>query len=243
MTEDIKRQIVELTEVHRGLSSLAELNDEAVLSGTLPFEASAEGFEPITDRFEIELIIPNVFPDALPNVRETAGRIERNYPHTSGDGTLCLAVPVEQRRIFLDQPSLLGFVNRLVIPFLYGYCYWNRHGQHPFGEEAHGQEGILRHYIDTLHLADELAALAVVCFLFEHGYRGHHNCPCGSGIKVRNCHGPALLDLHQHHTQHTLHHDLLSVFEICFNRFQAGQISLPKPLRNQLVRVLAKFKS
>lgn len=242
MTEEMKRQLAELTGIHQGLSNLAELDHETVLSGTLPFEASADGLEPITDKFEIELGIPHVCPDRLPRARETAGRIERIYPHINGDGTLCLAVPVEQRRIFFEQPSLIGFVNRLVIPYLYGYCYWKQHGWHPFDEQQHGQEGIVQHYIDTLHLADELAALAVVCFLLEHGYRGHHACPCGSGLKVRKCHGPALRDLHRHHTPQTVRHDFLSVFAICFSKFQASQFSFPTPLRDQVLRILGRIK-
>jgi len=241
VTEEMKRQLTELTGIHRGLSNLAELDHETVLSGTLPFEASADGLETITDKFEIELIIPHVFPDMLPRAREIAGTIERSYPHINGDGTLCLAVPVEQRRIFFEQPSLIGFVNRLVIPYLYGYCYWKQHGRHPFDEQQHGQKGIVQHYVDTLHLADELAALAIVSFLFEYGYRGHHACPCGSELKVRNCHGPALRDLHQHHTSQTLHHDVVSIFEICFSKFQAGQLSFPTPLRNQVLRLLGRI--
>jgi hypothetical protein len=141
----------------------------------------------------------------------------------------------------LEQPSLIGFVNRLVIPYLYGYCYWKQHGRHPFDEQQHGHEGIVQHYMDTLHLADELAALAVVCFLFEYGYRGHHLCPCGSVLKVRNCHGPALRALHQHHNPQTLRHDFVSIFEICFSKFQVGQFPLPTPLRQQVLRILGRI--
>jgi len=243
VTEEMTRQLAELMEIYRGLTNLTELEHETLLSGSLPFEASADGLETVTDKFEIELRIPPVFPDMLPRVRETAGRIERSYPHIYSDGSLCLAVPVEERRIFFEQPSLLGFVNRLVIPYLYGYCYWKQHGQHPFAEQAHGQEGIVQHYIDTLHLADELVALAVIIFLFEWGYRGHHTCPCGSAVKVRNCHGPALRALHQHHTSQTLRHDFLSIFNFCFGRFQAGQLTFPKPLRLQILHILGKIKS
>jgi hypothetical protein len=235
--------VAELTGIHQGLSNLAEPDHETVISGTLPFEASAAGLETITDEFEIELRIAHVSPNTLPRARETAGRIERTYQHINSDRTLCLAVPVEQLRIFFEQPSLIGFVNRLVIPYLYGYCYWKKHGWHPFDEQKHGQEGIVQHYIDSLNLADELTALAVVCFLFEHGYRGHHACPCGSRFKVRNCHGPALRDLHRHHTPQTLRHDFVSIFEICFSKFQIGQLSFPTPLTNQVLRILRRIKN
>ena len=243
MREDLRQKIIELSGVHKGLTNIVENDSETIVSGTLPFEASADGLETIRESFEIELIIPNGFPDALPRVKEIGGRIVADYEHRNPDGTLCLAVPVEQRRVFFEQPTLLGFVNRLVVPYLYGYCFWKKHGRHPFDEAAHGYEGILRHYVDTLGLRDDLAALAVICFLFEHGYRGHHECPCGSGLRVRACHGPALRALHEHHTPQTLRNDFLAIFEMCYTKFQNGQISFPQPLRLQLVRLLNRFNN
>ena len=132
------------------------------------FEASADGLETISESFDIELSVPHAFPDRFPQAREAGGRIDTDYEHLNPDGTLCLAVPIEQRRLFLEQPTVLGFVNRLLVPYLYGYSFWRKHGYHPFGEAAHGSEGILRHYVDTLGLRDPVAALAVISFLFEH---------------------------------------------------------------------------
>ena len=242
MTEDLGKQITELIDVHKGLTNVVEQDEEIVVSGMLPLEGSVDGLETITDSFGIEVNIPNDFPKSLPRVKETGGRITANYEHRFTDDTLCLAVPIEQRRVFFEQPTLLGFVNRLVIPYLYGYCFWKKHGYHPFDEAAHGCEGIVRHYIDTLGLRDELAALAVISFLFEHGYRGHHDCPCGSGLRVRACHSRKLRTLHEQHTPQTLLHDFLAIFEVWFAQFQKGRSALPRPLQMQLIRVLAKLK-
>ncbi len=242
MTEDLGKQIIELTSVHEGLTNVVEHNAKTLVSGALPFEASADGLETITESFGIELNIPNEFPELLPQVKETDGRIDANYEHRFTNGTLCLAVPIEQRRIFFEQPTLLGFVNRLVIPYLYGYCFWKKHGYHPFGESAHGFEGILRYYIDALGLRDDLAALAVISFLLEHGYRGHHGCPCGSGLIVSECHGPTLRVLHEHHTAETVRDDFLAIFNLCYAKYQEGKLSFPQPLQRQLTRLLAKQK-
>ena len=242
MTEDLRKQIAELNRVHGGLTHVVEHDAKTLLSGKLDFEASADGLETISDSFDIELTIPHVFPDRLPRAKEVHGRIGTDFEHLNPDGTLCLAVPIEQRRVFFEQPTLLGFVDRLLVPYLYGYCFWSKHGYHPFDEAAHGREGILRHYIDKLGLRDPLAALAVICFLFEHGYRGHHDCPCESGRKVRMCHGPALRALHDHHTPETVRHDFLAIFGICFAEFEKGQLLFPRPLRNQVVRLLSRLK-
>ena len=241
MTEDLRKQIAELSGVHKGLTDVVEHDAETLLSGTLDFEASADGLETITASFDVVLSIPHVFPDRLPQAKEVGGQIGTDYEHLNTDGTLCLAVPVEQRRVFFEQPTLLGFVDRLLVPYLYGYCFWRKHGYHPFDEAAHGYEGILRYYVDTLSLRDPLKVLAFICLLFEHGYRGHHDCPCGSGRKVRTCHGPVLRALHEHHTRETVRGDFLAIFGICFAEFEKGQLSFSGPLRNQLIRLLKRF--
>lgn len=241
VTADFHEQLAELTSVHRQLTNITERQHEIVVSGSLPFEAFADGLETIRGSFDIELTIPRSFPESLPRVRETGRQIESSYPHLNPDGTLCLALPVEQRRVLREQPTFLEFVNRLVIPFLYGYSYWKKHGQHPFGEQDHGDAGVLRYYLDTLQLRDKVAVLAVLSFLLMHGYRGHHDCPCGSGLRVRGCHGTALLQLYQLHTRHTLQSDFLAVLRICIDGCRAGRLSIPQSLRRQVDRILRKL--
>ena len=241
MREDLLEQIAELTSVHKGLSHVVEHDAHTLVSGALGFEASADGLETISESFDVELSVPRAFPERFPQVRETGGRIRADYEHRNREGTLCLAVPIEERRVFLDQPTLLGYVDGLLVPYLYGYSFWTKHGFHPFDEAPHGSEGILRHYVDTLGVPDPVAALAVISFLFEHGYRGHHPCPCGSGCRVRVCHGPALRALHDQHTPETLRADFAAILGVCFVQFEKGQLSFPRALRSQLVRLLNRL--
>ena len=241
MTE-LTSQIFELQAIHRGLKKTEEKKYEIALSGHLFFEAAPDGLASITDSFEIEMLIPNAYPDMLPRVKETGGKIDNHYEHVFTDGTLCLAVPVEIRRIFHQQPSLLGFVNKLVIPYFYGYCHWKEHGEHPFGEQKHGGEGIIQYYLEKLNLGDEVTALAFVCFLYEHGYRGHHDCPCGSGRRIRKCHGPTMLDLHRHHTPLSLRHDLGFALKHFARKLEDGQLPFPDALTKQVGRILKEIK-
>ena len=143
-------EIAELQSVHTGLEKTGGSSGEVVLEGVLAFEVEPEGLASITDSFEISIRIPDVYPDDLPRVTETGGKIEKNYEHVFTSGTLCVGVPIEMQRIFSQQPTLLGFVNKLVVPYLYGYCYWKMNGEHPFGERRHGGEGIIQYYIACL---------------------------------------------------------------------------------------------
>lgn len=243
MQRALASEVAELRRQHQGLTRLRETDAGCVLSGSLPFEASAEGHETIADIFEIDLIVPGSYPKALPWVLETGGRISSDYEHVYEDGKLCLAVPIEERLTFERLPSLLGFVNNLLIPYCYGYCYWERHGVHPFGEREHGRAGIVRFYIDWLDLPGEVEALKVALDLVQHRYRGHHDCPCGSGAKLRNCHRPALMQLDRHHTAATALHDFGAVLAHCVQKAKAGELQLPAELARRIRRYLEKPNS
>lgn len=241
MNEELVAQLTELQAVHGGLTEIEERKDETAVAGALSFEASHDGLATIVDTFEIELLVPKRYPDRLPRVREMGAKIASDYAHVYADGGLCLAVPVEERRVFARHPSLLGFVNELVIPYLYGYCHWRRYGEHPFGEQKHGGEGIVQYYVETLDLKDDLSALATVAFLFDHGYRGHHACPCGSGKIVRKCHGVGLRKLYEHHTAETLRNDFAAVLTHCMAALGPTILSSAPALMKQVHRLLGKM--
>ena len=242
MTTTLERHIAELTAEYPRLVVVGRYQTETVLAGPVAFEARPDNMETISASFDIELTLPHAFPNQLPLAKETGGRIRAEYEHVFTDGTLCLGVAIEQRRVLLEQPTLLGFVDRLLVPYLYGYCFWRKHGRHPFGEAAHGSQGILDHYLSVLRLDDPLTALAAIRLLYEHGYRGDRNCPCGSGRCVRVCHGAALRRLYDHHTPETLCSDFRAIFEACIERFQRRQISFPRPMRRQLHRLVQKIQ-
>lgn len=242
MSKDLAVQITELQQVHTGLTQVSADGNKTILKGPLCFEASAKDLDPITECFEIEIVIPETYPEDLPRVRETGGKIGADYDHVYESGTLCLAVPIEERRVFLEQPSLLGYVNRLVVPYFYGFCHWKTHDVHPFDESEHGPEGIVHHYMDLLGLTDELTVLAVIAFLYEHGYRGHHSCPCGSEDKVRNCHGKALRELHEQHTDVTLKTDFLVALDVCMPAIKSNGTEVSMPLLRQVSRLIDRIK-
>ena len=66
------------------------------------------------------------------------------------------------------QPSLLRFVERCLIPYLYGFSYFQRHqGKLPFGELAHGAEGIRQDYKDLFGVESGESAVDVSAGLDE----------------------------------------------------------------------------
>lgn len=105
------------------------------------------------------------------------------------NGALCLGSPTRLRLILLESPSLLHFVERCVVPYLYGYSYFEKHGALPFGELKHGAAGIRQDFanifgINQEDIVDRYIRLASM------GKR-HANkqpCPCGSHRRLGRCH-------------------------------------------------------
>lgn len=99
------------------------------------------------------------------------------------------------KRKFLEEPSFLGYVKNCLIPYLYSFSYKCRYGQLPFGELSHGLIGIREHYLELFHLKDVQSLSGLIAILAQENYRGHVLCPCGSGKRLRSCHGGQLLEI------------------------------------------------
>ncbi len=242
MWEYLRIEIADLQFKYRDLTRLRQETDSLVVSGVLTFEASANDRETIADIFEIDLIIPSKYPKELPCVFETGGRIRDDYEHIHKNGKLCLAVPVEERLIFDREPCLRGFVTNLVIPYCYGYCFWERNGFHPFGEREHGGSGIASFYIDRFNLKSKIQALKFVSDLLQHGFQGRlHDCPCGSGSKMYDCHWPALKELLPSLTKGMILCDVVSILEDCEAEAAKGEFKFPRQLRRKISRKVKKY--
>ena len=158
------------------------------LAGNLAFSAAVSDKERIDDEYLVEVSVPDNFPTRVPSVQETGGRIPSSF-HKLDNGALCLGSPARLRLILLESPSLLHFVERCVVPYLYGYSYFEKHGALPFGELKHGAAGIRQDFanifgIDQEDVVDGLVRLASM------GKR-HANkqpCPCGSRRRLGRCH-------------------------------------------------------
>ena len=62
------------------------------------------------------------------------------------DHSACLCSPLEEREFLEPELQFSLFLERLVIPFLYGQSFYSSRGQWPWAEYAHGSTGILEAY-------------------------------------------------------------------------------------------------
>ena len=116
-------------------------------------------------------------------------QIDESYPHRYTDGQLCLETDAAIRICFLAGFDLEIWMRDFVEPYYFSYEYYQRYGVFPFGERAHGIEGVLQTYGEYFNEPDYVKVFRLMEFIQFGQYRGHLPCPCGSGEKTRSCHG------------------------------------------------------
>jgi hypothetical protein len=162
------------------------------VEGTLAFSAVKEGYEPIEDEFELRWDVLEGFPKRIPLVFETKGRIPVGY-HKLENGALCLGSPIRQRMILADHPTLSGFVEDLVVPYLYNRSYFEKHDCLPVGELEHGSPGLIEDYQQLFGVESGEACLGMLQMLgLKKRNANKKPCPCGSGLRVGKCHNKVL---------------------------------------------------
>lgn len=142
----------------------------------------------IDDEYSVEILVLKDYPISLPKIFEIEGRIPKDF-HRFQDEALCLGAPLEVKAKFRKRPTLFGYVDNCVIPYLYSYSYKCKFGKLPFGELSHGGKGLLEFYQNLFDIKDPRRVQRFLQILSLGNYQDHTRCPCGSGRRLRICHG------------------------------------------------------
>lgn len=193
MTESLRQQFVrwrleELLLKYPGLRICPATPRYVRLAGALAFSAEAPGKELIEDEYEIEITIPERFPKWIPSVREMGGRISSTF-HKLDDGCLCLGSPTRLLLMLSESSSIVSFVERCVIPYLYGHSFYEKHRIMPFGELLHRQEGIRQDLASLFGIDREDVVPGFVRLAsMKKRLANKQPCPCGSNRRLGQCH-------------------------------------------------------
>lgn len=190
----VENQFKELIKKYRSLI-LYWIDDKGIIEGELNFKASYNGVN-IADNYSIRIEIPSNYPKDMPLTKEIGGRIPYNF-HKLNNDYLCLEVPTKMKIMFMENPTLLFYIEKFVIEYLFSFSYKEKFGQLPYGERPHGCEGIIDYYKELFGVTDINCIVKFLQLLSSNNYRGHHLCPCNSGKRLRNCHGNKMLKLIQ----------------------------------------------
>ena len=167
-------------------------SDRVIVRGTFPIIDSGEEL----DRYSIDIVLLAEYPDAIPLVWETGGKIPRDIDHHINKGCeACLFIPDERWKVYPPGMSFLEFLNGPVRNFFLGQSIFRRTAKWPFGQRSHGTAGIQEYYGELLVTNDTTVILGYLECLSRSMLKGHWSCPCKSGMRIRDCHRDQIHEL------------------------------------------------
>lgn len=173
-----------------GMSTAPFSGTGVCLRGKFYFKAHVSGCDEVEDSYKLEIIVPDTFPQDLPKVKETGGKIphDGNF-HVNPDGSLCLGSPLRLLEKIYSAQSFTGFAEKCLVPYLYAVSYKLIHGgDFIFGELAHGDRGIVEDYSIILGLRERHQIIRAIQLLgVKKRIANKRPCPCGCGKRLGVC--------------------------------------------------------
>ena len=189
---NLYQEVVSVSTKYPSLS-ISKTEDGYILKGILVMNKTYDEV-PLYHEFNIEIQVPNAFPNQIPKVFAAKEDIPVGFQHFLVDGELCLGAMCELRTFLTHTPSLTAFIDELLMSYLYAAEYYRTYGIAPYGERSHGIKGTREAYKERYRTDDDHLLNTLLLFLSGYKkYRGHCSCPCGSGQKFRDCHGTQLI--------------------------------------------------
>lgn len=163
-----------------------------ILEGIFDFSAQPEGKPEITDFYQLKIVVTNLFPQNIPVVIETGKKIPRNgdyHVNYEIDNSLCLGSPLRLIVLIRRKPSLVGFAENCLVPYLYAVSNKLQNGGNfVFGDLKHGAPGIIQDYKSLFCLKTEWQVLQMLKLLsIERRFANKLLCPCGCKKALKHC--------------------------------------------------------
>ena len=172
------------------MSLLPAHGTDTVFEGRLDYRAGPSGNVTIEDSYNLRVSVQADRPHGLPRVCEIGGRIAHTADnHINPDGSLCLGSPLHVRVEAGREPTLLAFIDRCVIPFLYAASQRAAGDEgFAFGELPHGESGLLQDYEEAFGVQGVEEVSKVLQLLAKKRRIGNkESCPCGCGCRLGRC--------------------------------------------------------
>lgn len=183
----IKRSVHDLQEVLRDKYpdlAVSYVGSKICIQGSFSVVYDGE----VLTRYQIEIEWP-ANDDKVPVLRETAGRVPWVAArHMNSNGVACPLVPEEWILRAPEQRTLLHYLDGPVRNFFIGQSLVDLGKPWPWGERSHGYRGLIEAYGEMVGMKDEAAIRKCLDYLSRSSIKGHWECHCGSGQRLRKCH-------------------------------------------------------
>lgn len=194
--DTLASQLSDLLKYYPELKVVSQEDDEVIVSGNIDVFIKHPTYS-LHKTYGVDIVIP-LNSEELPYVIDKDNYISKSYHHYYNTGKLCLETDSAIRLRFVDGFDLVAWMTEYVEIYFFSYEYYMRYGCFPFGERLHGLDGVLQTYLDLFKTKDTYETLRIMSYVSLKPYRGHVDCPCGSNLKLRNCHGKTILPFFTH---------------------------------------------
>lgn len=173
---------------------ISKIDEGYILNGTYILNATFNEV-PLYDEYYLEIFIPNDYPKSIPLIKDKGGTVPKELEHFLDDGSFCLGACCEiVDAINLDE-SIEKFLDTFLVSYLYMSSYFIRYGKLPFTARSHGVKGIEEAYAERYNCTNRAILMKLLLYLSRKvEFRGHVPCDCGSGKRLRCCHGKKVLE-------------------------------------------------
>jgi hypothetical protein len=164
---------------------------EIYIRGAFPIQHEGK----VLDRYQIEIQWSDGDTE-IPILRETGGRIPWIADrHMSQGGLACLFVPEEWLLRPREERTLVQYLDGPVRNYFIWQSLFERGDSPPWKDRAHNVPGLIEAYGEMVGMEDEGTIRRCLGVLSKETIKGHWECPCGSGQRIRHCHLKHLRDL------------------------------------------------
>ena len=181
---------------HPKIRIVAINNDQVDLAGEYHLKAQLAGSQLIDRTYQLRFVCPRDYPRKLPKVIDEERYLPRNQEyHTYSDGSFCLGSELKIKSLLRDDCSFTAFFENIVDRFLYAVTHRIEFGIFPYGELAHGEQGLIDDYGEMFGLSGKLSVLRALRALGKRKREANKlPCPCGCGWRLGRCNYRFLLN-------------------------------------------------
>lgn len=179
-----ERDLIQASERYRGLHVVGKAGSQ-FLKGILDIPDGGGG---VATSFAVEIKYTMGYPKRFPYAYEVGGDIPVGADtHKGLDNRLCLTV--EPREILMCRRGItvMDFIGTVLIPHL-AHQYYRRIKGSYLQEYGHGLAGIREFYAELFGTTDDMVWRRVSDAAFGCSLGRNDPCPCGSGVKYKQCH-------------------------------------------------------
>lgn len=141
----------------------------------------------IWDVFDVKILFPNDFPEALFELSETGNKIPKGKEWHNSE-TCCLSTKAVMFSEMLGNLTLLNWLYKYAHPFLANYVYRVKTNTYANKTFDHETAGLIQGYYKVFRTSDLSLVIEKLKYLTGSKTLGRNDpCFCGSGKKYKHC--------------------------------------------------------